>query len=37
MRSLRQTADYTHDPIKADIDELIGRTGDFVGTMAKLL
>lgn len=37
MRSLRQTADYTHDPIEADIDELIERTDDFVGTMAKLL
>lgn len=37
MRSYRQTADYTHDPIEVDVDELVERTGTFVGEMAGLL
>lgn len=37
MRSYRQTADYTHDPIEADVDELVERTETFVKAMSELL
>lgn len=37
MRSHRQTADYTHDPIEVDVDELVERTRTFVREMTGLL
>lgn len=37
IRSYRQTADYTHDPIEVDVDELIERTGTFLEDMSALL
>lgn len=37
MRSYRQTADYTHDPIEVDVDELVQRARTFVREMDGLL
>lgn len=33
LRGLREQADYDHDPIEADIDELFERTEEFVTDM----
>lgn len=37
MRSLRQTADYTHDPHDVNLDELLERTRSFVARMEELV
>lgn len=37
MRSYRQTAEYTHDPIEVNVEDLVQRTGTFVKEMAELL
>lgn len=37
MRSDRQVADYTHDPIDVDVDELLERSREFVGDVGELL
>lgn len=37
MRSYRQTADYTHDPIEVDVEDLIERTDGFVTRMEELV
>lgn len=37
MRSYRQTADYTHDPIGADVGELIERSEEFIADLEELV
>lgn len=37
MRSYRQVADYTHEPLEVDVDELLERTRAFVTDMGALL
>lgn len=36
LRDLRQQADYRHDPIEVDVDELFERTKAFVAKMHDL-
>ena len=37
MRSYRQTADYSHDPLDVDIEGLIKRTETFVAELEQLV
>ncbi len=36
LRDYREQADYDHDPIEADVDELFERAEEFVATMELL-
>lgn len=37
MRTRRQTADYEHDPIEGDLDEMFENTEQFVEDMKALV
>ena len=37
LRDLREQADYDHDPIETDVDELFERTEEFVADMNALV
>lgn len=36
LRDLREQADYDHEPVEADVDELFERTEEFVADMESL-